>query len=206
MTGNHTAEDILADVTRVGSKLADLATQQLDMVMTDLSSPAGARQEPNVERRESLGRNDGDALLFHLLQLMGKAGELMAQLSRYDVVRNDTPRVVLRAANPFESLTFPAGARPEYAFMLVNDGRCEPGLTLTATLTGDGTAPRELLPTPELTRIESGEHLRACVQLPELREGTHLLEIRARTDQGQLLAAQNVQLRILPAPRPHSPC
>ncbi|MDD9940423.1 MAG: hypothetical protein OXU20_05105 [Myxococcales bacterium] len=207
MTENKSTGNVLEDVSRVGSKLASFASEQLETVLRELGGPAAAQGAgaPPMSTTASVGSHpDARTLSTQALQLIGKAGALMTELAQYEVVRRGRPQVTLRSANRFASMTVPEGSTSDYTFLLANGGEDEPCLVLSAALSGSDGAPGALKLRPEKTRLHCGERRQVQIQLPALAEGEYVLELRVRTEHSKLLAAQNVAVRVLPSAKPHA--
>lgn len=221
---------ILKEVTHLGSTLAELATGQIDTVLTELRGPVG-----DAQPRPSSGRGSGakervnlGTLGFNMLTLASKVGELIAQLSQYDLVRADAPTLTLRSANPITNVTFEWGKAQDYALLVENTGKDEQGLMLVARLipvpdeaeepagdrrameaAGEGYALKVAPDVLEL--LAASERRRVVVKLDglELPPGKHCLrvEVHQQDDHGRdkVLAAKVIEISVLPPPRAAAP-
>jgi hypothetical protein len=128
---------LVNEVTRLGSTLAELATDQVQTVLTELRGPGGeAEKKPHPDLGPGADRINLGTLGFGVLELASKVGELMTQLSRYDLVRTGAPTLFLRATNPITSVTLAANEALDYRLLVENAGSDEDArdLTLIATL------------------------------------------------------------------------
>lgn len=209
------ARNIVNEVTRLGSTLAELATDQVQTVLTELRGPAGeAHKKPNPDLGPGAERINLGTLGFDVLKLASKVGELMAQLSQYDLVRTGAPTLFLRAANPITSVTLAADEALHYRLLVENAGSDEDGrdLTLVATLEpvktlGAAAAPADAVAArvvPDRMTVTALERRHVTVNGPALAPGKWMLRIDVAGPNGPL-AAKTVELTVLPPPGPPRP-
>jgi hypothetical protein len=213
MSQGKPAERILSEVTRVGSSLAELATKELDVVLKDLSGPQGGTEKlPDADI--GAGRVNVGTLAFNTLQLLSKVGDLMSQLAKYDLVRNDVPQITLQSTSPLSEVTVQTDEAQEFKFLLGNDGTEDVKVEFSVVLRNLETDQvRELDVTPKLDRqLHPGERVRLGVEIPALAQprqaaGKHALTIEVRDPKhlDKPIARKTLLIKVLPAPKPHGP-
>jgi hypothetical protein len=218
-------DQILKEVTHLGSTLAELATKQLNSVIEELGGPTGDGSE--VKDRVPPPRVNAGTMAFNVLQLMSKAGALLTQLSEYDLVRRNAPTLTLRSSNPLTNLTLQAHVPHPYDLLVENEGNDELRISMSAqTLevkeppaADDPSAANrkpaadkvEAVPQPEiledLVQIFGLERRRVSVTIPGLPKGSYLLSftIKQRDNEANVLGKKSVTLKVLPAPEQHKP-
>jgi hypothetical protein len=206
-------DQILKEVTHLGSTLAELATKQLDTVIKELKGDVGAGRDPK-ELGESPQRVNAGTLAYNVLQLVSKAGTLLTQLSEYDLVRRNVPVLTLRASNPLTSLPLQAGKAYPYELLIENEGNDELKVSLKAELleknleSGELTHGRELEVNGELGSIFASERRRIVVSIPALKEGSYGLSITITQHEGhagKVIGKKTVMLNVLPFPAQPQP-
>jgi len=202
-------DQILKEVTHLGSTLAELATKQLDAVIHELGGPVGDGRKPD-DPVEPPRRVNAGTLAFNALQLVSKVGSLLTQLSQYDLVRRNVPTLTLRSSNPLSGLTLQANEDYKYELLIENDGEDELKLSLHAEImeAGKDSPPHleELTLAPKLKRILSLERLRAHVTIPGLPEGKYSLIFtinQGEDETAKVIGKKVVALIVLPAPKQH---
>jgi hypothetical protein len=203
------SHQILKDVTHLGSKLADMATQQLDDVLSELRGPIGNTPRDMSSDDQANAVNVG-RLTANVLQLVTKLGSLVTELGNYDIVRRDAATLVLNTPNPLTALTLESQTEEIYDLFLENNGRLESNLALTAELGSPNGKPQKLEFDPSLERIEAGERRLVRLVIPgldALAKGAYNMTITlARTgDAVTVLAKKTVVINVLPATGPHTP-
>jgi hypothetical protein len=209
------ARNIVSEVTRLGSTLAELATDQVQTVLTELRGSAGeAQKKPRPDLGPGAERINLGTLGFDVLKLASKVGELMTQLSQYDLVRAGAPTLFLRAANPITSVTLAANEALDYRLLVENAGSDEDGrdLTLIATLElvkthGAAVGPAVTAPAvvvPASLTVAAFERRQVTVNAPALATGKWVLRIDVAGADGPL-AAKTVEITVLPPPGPPRP-
>jgi hypothetical protein len=199
------SEEILKEVTNLGSTLAQLANSQLDAVLTELRGPTGAGDTTSgASARVNVG-----TLAFNVLQVVNKVGDLMMQLSKYDLVRRDSPVLNVRAANPLTSWMIQAGEEQTYGFLVENNGERLTNLSLSASLSAveAGAQPVSLSDiSPALADLDENERRRVALRLPAQSTGKYVLRIEVtKVDAAKPLAAKAVTVTVLPPPGQHTP-
>ncbi|MEY4581599.1 MAG: hypothetical protein RL701_6302 [Pseudomonadota bacterium] len=215
MAQGKPAERILTEVSRLGSSLAELATRELEVVLNDLKGERGStNQESDADI--GAGRVNLGTVSVNAMQLLAKVGEFVTELSKYDLIRNDIPRLTLRATNPISSHSVQTSDGKPYFFLLENDGENGQSVAIAASLTCVPRAERPaVLPspaqpkiTPELDTIGAGERRRLALELPDqLSSGEYRLRIEVfdRSQPPKLIARKTIQVNVLPPPQQHSP-
>ena len=132
------AENMWSEVLRLSASLADMATTQVASVSNELKRGATEKDDDI-----GAGRVDMGAAAASFFQLVGKVGELVTQLSKYDLVRRDTSMLTLGAANPTSSLTTSVDKPIQLAFLLANDGAEAVNVEAEASLTFQ---PKDVVP------------------------------------------------------------
>jgi hypothetical protein len=197
---------ILSEVTRLGSSLTELATSELDTVLNQIRGPQGDAS-PSLDSGEA---NVG-TLAVNAMQLLGKVGDLITQLSKYDLVRKDAPSLALGTASPISSFTVPNGKEREYVFLLENNDGKPKYVTVDARLAAlprsDGGA------SPDTKALEVSEDVRHFEILPEERRRIQVtipaqyetgkyklsIDVTARDDKGTTTTRKTVVLTVLPS-------
>lgn len=214
--GSKPYEDVLRDVTAVASRLAESATWQLDVALKELRGDFGkAKRSEGAEdsREDPRLVNLGD-LATNALHVISKVGEVLVQLSEYDLVRRGKPQLCLRSANPLLSKTYPASKTIEVAFLVENDGAAVEAFALVGSVSGlEPKAPAQAVAAikPSLDKIDAYERRAISMTLPKLAPGKHLLEVeskgRVQGLQGKVedrdFGSLKVQLTVLGPPQPH---
>lgn len=199
-------DQILKEVTHLGSTLAELATKQLDAVIGELRGPTGDGRDSGDT--EAPRRVNAGTMAFNVLQLMSKAGALLTELSEYDLVRRNAPALTLRSSNPLTNLTLQSHTPYPYELLVENEGAEELTTHITAELFQGGKA----VPSVELEgtfgRIFPSERRRISAKVPGLDEGTYSLSFTVRQgahEHASVIGKKTIILTVLPKPRPHKP-
>jgi len=214
-------DQILKEVTHLGSTLAELATKQLDAVIHELGGPVGDGRKPD-DPVEPPRRVNAGTLAFNALQLVSKVGSLLTQLSQYDLVRRNVPMLTLKSSNPLSGLTLQANEGSKYELLLENDGNDEPQINLNAEIneaSKDAPPQKDAPPPPKkpakkltltiepkLESILSLERLRVHITIPGLPEGKYSLVFtvtQGENKTGKIIGKKVVALIVLPAPEQH---
>lgn len=214
MTQEKPAEHILGELTRVGSSLAELATRELDVVIKDLSGPTGRTDKALPEADIGRGRVNVGTLASTALQLVSKLGDLLSQLSKYDLVRNDCSQITLNSANPVSEISVQANTEGTHGFLLGNDGMQDIEFDVTAKLLnltpGKNDPPTKVDLTPTLSKILAGERHRLTAKIPKIADpspttGRYALtiEVRDRVKRDPPAARKTVLIKVLPLPKPN---
>jgi len=204
-------DQILKEVTHLGSVLAELATKQLDEVSKQLGGAVGEGRDPSdvqPPRRVNAG-----TLAFNVLQLASKAGALLTQLSEYDLVRRNVSALALRSSNPLTSLPLQAGVGHPYELLIENEGDDEPRISISAELLtknelGELKRLGELEIDGKFKRIFASERRHIRVKIPGLPEGTYSLGITIRQGEegdAKVIGKKTVTLNVLPLAEQHEP-
>jgi hypothetical protein len=103
---------LIEDVSRVGSALADMASEQIDAVLKELQKPpASPTQDVRV---------DAGTLAVSLLQVVNKLGSLMVEVSKYDLVRRSADLFRVGGPNGVSTVAF-ASVPATYRFWVENE-------------------------------------------------------------------------------------
>jgi hypothetical protein len=162
---------ILGEATRFGSKLTEVANKQLRSLATEIRGDAGKAARGQARDRINIGTLATDAM-----RLIGTLGEIVVELSKYDLVRSDIPPVRLVGTNAVARIA-PDGE--DIAFLIENDGAVDRTVTIVAALIrmGAGEHPEDLA-RHEDQKLYAGERRRLMVRLPLREEGEYALRIR----------------------------
>lgn len=198
-------DQILKDVTDLGSKLANMAAQQLDDVLGELRGPIGGAPDA-----QSVSANLG-RLAVTMLQMVGKMGTVVTELASYDLVHRGAPTLVLNSTNPLTDVSVSANEAFTYELLVDNNGRGTQNLVVAARLSSAGERDRSLRLSPALTSIGSLERRRVAIDVPALASpgrAAYTLVITVLNETGDsatVLAKKTVLINVLPAPEPPTP-
>ncbi len=196
------ADEILKDMTHLGSTLADVATKQLDAVLEELSGARGGAGPKDRERPRDGHINVG-TLAVNLIELAGKAGQILTQLSNYDLVRKDAPKLFVSSSNPISGIKLRRGERYQYDFLLENDGDDLKAVSVHARLEGE-----EVDVKPAINAMATGERRKLTVVLLGQDPGRRqlIVEVIDRSSEvPRILATKTIEVTVLPPPTQHTP-
>jgi hypothetical protein len=196
------ADEILKDMTHLGSTLADVATKQLDAVLEELSGARGAAGPKDRDRPRDGHINVG-TLAVNLIELAGKAGQILTQLSKYDLVRQDAPKLFISSSNPISGINIRSGERYPYDFLLENDGDDLKAVSVRARVGRE-----ELRVEPSMEGIATGERRRLTVVLSSLPPGRMNLSVEVvdqSSKEERILATKTIEVTVLPPPTQPTP-
>jgi hypothetical protein len=202
-------DQILKEVTHLGSTLAELATKQLDAVIGELRGAAGDGRDPHDH--EPPRRVNAGTMAFNVLQLVSKAGTLLTQLSEYDLVRRNVPALTLRSSNPLTNLTLQADTRYPYELLVENEGVDELKTHIKAEIFEDGKDEPlgEIELEGKFRRIFPSERRRISAKIPELSQGRYSLSFTITQgedeDGANVIGKKTIILNVLAAPQQHNP-
>jgi hypothetical protein len=205
------ADEILKDMTHLGSTLADVATKQLDAMLDELSGARGAAGPRDREHSRDGHVNVG-TLAVNLIELAGKAGQILTQLAKYDLVRRDTPELFVSASNPISGIKLRTGESTDYGFLLENDGAGDLKATVRARLEGGEKKRQGVTVTPAVDAIAEGERRKLVARLPGQKtpgRRTLIIEVVGSEDptsgKRQIFNTKTIEVTVLPPPTQHKP-
>jgi len=207
------ADEILKDMTQLGSKLAEMATNQLDDVLSEIKGPVGG------SRDEGQSANVG-TLAFKVLQAVSRLGELATELAKYDLVRSDKEKLTMSSANALSSITFRSNTQGhEYHLFIENDGRkdrwqlkLEAKLLKFSSPSEPSSQNVEAPALPDL--IAASERRRVTIKLQPLAAGEYNLMLSLYSSESSVCpptssptppATKKVLIKVLPPPEPPTP-
>jgi hypothetical protein len=194
------ADQILKEVTHLGSTLADLATKQLDSVLGELRGPTG-----DADGAQGMGqRVNAGTLAFNVFQLVSRVGSIMKELSEYDLVRKGEPTLILGASTPLSGLTLSEGSQLRYTLLLENNGPDEKGLKVAVDLERDDGKPARVEYDAPFDVIFMSERRRVVIVSEALYAGKYALRIAVYGQEG-IRARKTVMITVLAAPQQHNP-
>jgi hypothetical protein len=201
-------DQVLKEVTHLGSTLAELATKQLDAVIDELRGTVGDGRKPGGPTEPPRRVNVG-TMAFNVLQLASKFGSLLTQLSEYDLVRRNVPALTLKSSNPLTALRLQSGEPYGYELLIENDGDDELKLSVEAELTEADQGPLGNLEIePSLERLFAMERRRVKVLIPGLAKGEYCLTFTVKTvdkSEPKVIGQKRIALHVLPGPQQHEP-
>jgi hypothetical protein len=204
------ADEILKDMTHLGSTLADVATKQLDAMLAELRGAQGAAG-PRDRKHSRDGRVNVGTLAVNLIELAGKAGEILTQLANYDLVRRDTPEIFVSGSNPISGIKLRTGEPTDYGFLLENDGAGDLKATVRARLEG-GEKRQSVTVTPPVDAIAEGERRKLVARVPGQKtpgRRTLIIEVIGSKDptsgKPQIFNTKTIEVTVLPPPTQHKP-
>lgn len=201
-------EQVLKEVTHLGSTLAELATKQLDAVIDELRGTVGDGHEPG-DPAEPPRRVNMGTMAFNVLQLASKVGSLLTQLSEYDLVRRNVPALTLKSSNPLTELPLKSGESYAYELLIENDGDDELKISVEAELTEAEHGPiKNLDIEPSLKRLFAMERRRVQVRIPGLPKGEYILTFTVRAVdelERKVIGQKRIALHVHPEPKQHEP-
>jgi hypothetical protein len=161
---------VLKDVSRLGSALADMASQQIDSVLNEFRKSGDSAQDP-------VDRLDTARLAASALQVVSKLGALMIEFSKYDLVRRNDHLFRVGCPNAVSSLAYDATSESRYGFWVENETQST--VDVRATLGNGNSPPMPLQIMPVLGTIQRGERRRAEVVIPKNVADGCVLELAA---------------------------
>jgi len=211
MTREKPAGRVLGELTGVASSLADFATSHIDVVLRELSG-ADVTMNISSDTEAEVGKRQINLGLLaqSVMQLAGRAGDLITQLSKYDLIRNDVGRLKLHGDNPISTISVAGDKEGRYVFLVENDGAADETFEIAAwmkSIQGQDALDEELDAEPASGVVEPGERRRVTVSLPSQDPGPYRLKIElrctSRNGLDSLVARKIVQVTVLPRPQPH---
>jgi hypothetical protein len=164
-------ERILKDATQLGSSLAAFANRQLETMVKELGPMREGDEQPGDGRPGlPLGQ-----LASNVMQIVNLTGSLLVQLSKYDLVRQDSSVMLLDSGNALSSITVRADQEIVYPVLVENNGKQPRLLTVEAKFSNDGAWGR----VADL-ELDVSERRRISLRFEPQPPGKHNLIIRAQ--------------------------
>ena len=184
---------VLKDMSRLGSALADMASQQIDSVLNEF------RRSPDQPEDPADDRVDPTALAASAMQVVSKLGALMIEVSKYDLVRRNDAIFRVGGPNAISTHDCSPASATRYAFWIENETRAP--VRVLAGLKRDKAQAMELQIHPHIEALEPGERRRAHVHLPPISDDAHVICFEAHAVDGEELVSQRTVHLRTKAPR-----
>jgi hypothetical protein len=191
------AEKILKDAAQLGSSLTAFANRQLSTMLGELG---GLRDGQDDGR----GRGEGlplGQLASNVFQIVNLTGSLLVQLSKYDLVRQDSSVMLLDSGNSLSSITVRAQQSIDFPMLVENNGRQPRAVMLFAKIDNADWQPMHEL------ELQVSERRRVPVQLPAQMPGKRTLMIKAEVldphGDRVTIARKTVAVTVLPEAAQH---